>query len=64
MTIPETCGTAGGAVSLWMDVPDCNPRWAWRIYHIPSIAGPGFLIYQTPHTRRHSSNIIHDIIEV
>ena len=27
MTRPETCGTAGGAISLWVKVIDC-PRYA------------------------------------
>ena len=24
MTLPETCGAAGGAISLWMNVIDCQ----------------------------------------
>ena len=42
MTQPETCGAAGGAVSLWMKLVEC-PDWAGVISSWTRTTG--FVIY-------------------
>ena len=44
ITRPETCGAAGGAISLWMNVIDCTDG-ADGIVSSHAGSGSGFFIY-------------------
>ena len=46
MVNPETCGAAGGAVSLWVNISECTTRRAGII--TTRNTGAGFDILQLP----------------
>ena len=50
LTRPETCGAAGGAISLWLRLKDC-PDWSGIIS--TQETGTGFIIYCKHYRREH-----------
>ena len=50
MTRPETCGAAGGAMSLWVRLNDC-PDWSGIISTFET--GTGLIVYCRHEDREH-----------
>ena len=51
MTLPETCGAAGGAISLWVNVLDFTASGVLSTYNGD---GDGFVAFLTPTSLRYS----------